>query len=995
MSLPLDFAAELRKRFRGDIRLDAASRILYSTDASIYQIEPLGVAIPRIQDDLQAAVELAAHYRVPILARGAGTSLAGQAIGPALILDCSRWLNHVVNLDPASGTATVEPGVVLDELNRLAGPHGLQFGPDPASGERATMGGIVANNGTGAHSIRYGMAADHLLSADVLLSDGTPVTLRESRVPGDDPSAFAGASKLTRERPSRYDALLAAALEIRSRLADDVQSHFPASWRSSAGYRLNYLLGWSPSAPPEWVGQRYPANLPPQTLNMAHLLAGSEGTLAVIRQMNLALVPKPAHTVLAILQYPSLGAACDAVPDLLRHHPSAIELISQLLLRLAQNVPAALGRMQWVRGDPQAVIVMEFAGDDPAALRQQVAAVSSEAVVLESSGDQANVWAVRKIGLGLLDSRPHSTRPISFVEDCAIPVDRLGTYVRGMERIMRDHAAFGGIYGHASAGCLHIRPVLDLRTGEGRHSLRLIAEETAGLALSLGGSMTSEHGDGIARAEWLGPTYGPEIAAAMRQLKRAADPDGILNPGKKLDAPPLDQNLRYGDQLPRLSWQPGFNFDRHGGLTLAIERCNGQGVCRKESGVMCPSFQATRDEMYSTRGRANLLRALIGTGLPSGALPGDSYRRFEILSPEITRATFQALDLCLACKGCKAECPSGVDMAALKAEFLRAYYQAHRRPIRDYLFGYFHITARLLSAMAPLVNAGSSIAPLRVIMSRFFGIASQRPFPKFATSRLLLRQNSGKATVLFLRDPFNHYIDRQVEQAALDLLAAAGSEARILKSMGAGASLISKGFFASARQHATRLLAELKRVDPGGEFPLLAIEPSELSALHHEMSALLPDQPEADLRRVERSQSVEQYLGSVLGAKNMRVANYDNKVLFHPHCHQKADDASAGLDTASQDPSLAFLRGIGFEVELVQAGCCGMAGTFGYEDDHYKLSRDVGELLLFPRLRANRSLPVAATGAACRMQIVQGTGIEAQHPLVLAARALGLHSGGS
>ncbi len=994
MSLPCDFIADLSKHFRGDIRTDAASRILYSTDASIYQIEPLGVAIPHTRDDLQVALELAAKYGVPVLARGAGTSLAGQAVGPALILDCSRWLDHLLDIDVEARTATVEPGMVLEDLNRIAATHGLQFGPDPASAERATIGGVVANNGTGAHSIRYGLAVDHIRSADVVLSDGSLARLGEIKVgEGGVTDSLSRDDERKGEDGSRprYQEFLRTALEIRARLTiDEMRAKHPTTWRNSAGFRLGYLNAWSPSAPPEWVGGRYPANLAPGTINLAHLLAGSEGTLAVIRSVTLGLVPKPAFTILAIHAYQNLRAACDAVPSLLRHHPSAIELISRLLLDLARVAPASAGRMDWVPGNPEAVVVVEFSGDEMEALRQRAAALKPDALILESPEAQSDVWSVRKIGLGLLDSQPKPARPISFVEDCVVPIENLGAFVAGMQRIMQEYAAQGGIYGHASAGCLHIRPVLDLRQDAGRRALRGIADAAATLALSLGGSMTSEHGDGIVRGERIRVTYGEGFLAAMLAIKRAADPDNLLNPGKKLDAPALDSNLRYRMDGEQGAWDPRFDFRRQGGLALAIERCNGQGVCRKSSGVMCPSFQATREEMHSTRGRANLLRAMIATRPPLRRRPSND-RGLLDLSPRLASMTFEALDLCLACKGCKAECPSGVDMAALKAEFLGAYYESHRRPLRDYIFGYFHLTARLLSALAPLVNAFSSLPATASVAARIVGIAPQRPLPKFTQPRGHRPLASGQPDVLFLRDPFNHYIDTTVERAALDLLDAAAIKVSVLDAIGAGASLISKGFHHAARRHAERLVAEAGRLDPSGACPIVVLEPSELSALRNDYAALVPTLVEGPFgRRLDAAQSVEGYLARIVGQGRLRVAINPTSVLLHPHCHQKADNAAAGRDQSRDDLSLLFLRRLGFGVALTQAGCCGMAGTFGYEAEHYQLSQDVGKLQLFGEIGQRAGVSVAATGAACRMQIVQGTGVKAEHPVVIAARALGL-----
>ena len=483
MSLPNEFLYELHKHFTGDIRTDSASRILYSTDASIYQIEPLGVVIPRTQEELHGAVELAAKYKIPILPRGAGTSLAGQAIGNSLILDCSRWLDKIVEINPEEKFAIVEPGVVLSDLNKAASKHGLMFGPDPASAERATMGGVIANNATGAHSIVYGMSADHILEADVVLGDGSLAQWGEI----DDNER--GKMK----EGGFQENVIRAVIEIRENYAEAIKQNYPKTWRNAAGYRLNYLLPWSPSVPPQWdsadCGLSSTVYRPSSAVNLAPLLAGSEGTLAVIRKMKVNLVSKPKHTILAVLSYASVAAACDDVPRLLTHNPSAIELIPDTIIRAARNSAGYASEASWIVDDPAALLVMEFSGAEPkdllakaggldtaqsastavsvsAPLRSDLrSARSSENIfIAESREDQARIWNVRKMGLGLLDSQPRSARPIAFIEDCAIPVERLGEFVREVEKILSAHDAEGGIYAHASAGCLHIRPVLDLKT---------------------------------------------------------------------------------------------------------------------------------------------------------------------------------------------------------------------------------------------------------------------------------------------------------------------------------------------------------------------------------------------------------------------------------------------------------------------------------------------------------------------------------------------------
>lgn len=982
MSLSPEFINELRKHFSGDIRNDLASRILYSTDASIYQIEPLGVVIPKTHEDLQAAVELAAKYKIPILPRGAGTSLAGQAIGDALILDVSRWLDSVIEVDAEAKTATVEPGVVLSTLNAAAAKHGLMFGPDPASAERATMGGIIANNATGAHSLTYGMTADHLISADVLMADGTTGVL---------------ASRSTLDN-SLISNFYTSALQIREKYADTIARNWPRSWRNSAGYRLNYLVPWSATKPSQWIGESYPANLTPDTWNLAPLLAGSEGTLAIIQRATVQLVDKPKYTILAVLQYQSNADACDDVPRLLTHHPSAIELIPRFIIRQARSVPAYARQMGWVAGDPAALLVVEFSGDQPWALKESARGIGDVLTIAESKADQARIWNVRKVGLGLLDSRPQSARPAAFIEDCAIPVDKLGEFVREIEKILSAHETEGGIYAHASAGCLHIRPILDLKTSHGVAALRSISEAVFALTARLGGAMSSEHGDGLARSEYLEQTYGSELMDAMRMLKQAADPDNLLNPGKIINAPKLDENLRYGERYKPHVWSSSLSFASRGGMDIAIEQCNGQGVCRKDTGVMCPSYQATRDEMHSTRGRANLLRALISSG-PSTI---GSLALFDRTKVE---AAAKALDLCLACKGCKSECPSGVDMAKLKFAFQAEYYKSHRRQLRDYLFGYFHVAAGFAASIAPLANAAMEIPLAKSLVAKILGVTDKRPFPKFSSKRasITVAPNAGRKKIIFLPDAFSKYIEPDVEQAAFDILSKCGYDVQILPVTGAGATFLSKGFVDEARGHARKVLDALYIIDPLREAPIVGIEPPEIYSMKHDYVDLLPELEQEITLRIGNIWLLDEFLlrsaefESLRIVTDMRMADAEDKtskkkIRFHPHCHQRAEGPSSdGLPTGTS-ATIELLRSLGYDVELMDTGCCGMAGTFGYEAEHYDLSMKVGELELFPQLRSASNTTdeteTVSSGAACRMQIEQGTSIKAIHPIVLVARSL-------
>jgi FAD/FMN-containing dehydrogenase/Fe-S oxidoreductase len=930
--------------------------------------------LPKTQEDLIAAVELAAKYRIPILPRGSGSSLAGQAIGPALILDCSRHLSKILEFNPEARTAKVEPGVVLATLNRLAAKHGLMFGPDPASAERATLGGVIGDNATGAHSILYGMTADHLLSADVLLSDGSLATFGEFDRRKQNPA-------------SRFSNIVSAALEIREKYADVIRENWPRTWRNSAGYRLNYLLPWSATQPPQWMGATYPTTSSQTPFNLASLLAGSEGTLAVIRAARVNLVSKPKNTILGVLSYASVAAACDAVPDLLKRNPSAVELVPQMLIRLARSVPAYASQLGFVRGDPAALLVVEFSGADMAVLREKAQALSVDVLIAESAADQAKVWAVRKVGLGIFDSRPAAARPMAFIEDCAIPVERLGDFVREVGRILTAHGTDAAFYAHASAGCLHIRPILNLKTAEGVRNLRSIAEQVLALTLRVGGAMASEHGDGMVRSEWLRQEYGDQLVEAMKNLKRAADPESLLNPKNLFAAPPMDTHLRYGSQYRTRAWTPGLDFSRNGGLAGAIEQCNGQGVCRKDTGVMCPSFQATREEQNSTRGRANLLRAMItvsGKGLPA-------------------EHAKQALDLCLACKGCKAECPSGVDLAKLKYEFQAQYYATHRRPLRDYLFGYIGTFARLGAPLGGLVNWVMDRLAVRKLVNWVFGISSERLFPKFAArSRFAdsrFQNPQFTESCLLLPDTFTHFFEPEVEAAALKVLAACGIEAKILPVFGAGRTLISKGFIEPAKRHAAHLLDEIHCADPSGVLPIVGLEPSEIYTLRDEMFDLLPERHAEIEALAARAWLIDEFLIRPFAkTKKLRVANVcsseienqKSKILLHGHCYQKAQPPHADGYSVGVNASAELLRLVGYEVEVLNTGCCGMAGAFGYETEHYDVSMQVGELVLLPAVRKAQESgqQVVALGTSCRSQIADGAGVAANHSVIFVAQAL-------
>ncbi|MBT7071179.1 MAG: FAD-binding protein [Anaerolineae bacterium] len=1063
MSLHPDFIHELQRATSSDLRTDSVTRKLYSTDASIYQIMPKGVFIPKTHDELQAAVELAAKYKIPVLPRGSGSSLAGQAVGDALILDLSRYLDKIVDIDPEARNATAEPGVILSDLNRAAAKFGLGFGPDPASADRATMGGVIANNATGAHSIRYGMAADHLLSADVILADGALTTLgevsleRASQIAHDLPrskdfSPSEGLKPLLHGGglpPANLEATLySAALYIRKQYNQQIRTRWPQIWRNTSGYRLNYLLPWSPSRPPQWDEERYP-NLDPSTFNLAPLLAGSEGTLAIMQRMTVNLVPLQREKILVVMPFESIADAVDAVPAILEKKPSAIELLPRILIDLARDVPAYAPLIDFVDDDASDILVVEFAGENSAHLRRQAENLGRNLRVVTDKMQQSNIWKVRKVGLGILSTSTSPTRGVTFIEDCAVPVEKLGDYVRGMERVFKHHNTTGVFYAHASAGCLHMRPVLNLQSAQGRGELREIAEAALSLMLSLGGAMTGEHGDGLSRSEFLEKIYGEEINDAFRVLKLAADPENLLNPGKIVSPPPMDENLRYGESYAAQPFtvKPVLDFSAQGGLVNAIEQCNGAGVCRKFDGTMCPSFQATREESHSTRGRANMLRVFISQAMSlRGSSSAEAIYKTERETAsqknarsDVQEAVANSLDLCLACKGCQSECPSGVDMAKLKYEFFNDYYKKHLRKLRDYLFGYIGTFAKIGAPFGWLVNLVLGNQAIGGWAKKVLRVSEHRKLPEFKKTphsslitphASLTTENRPLNTVIYLPDPFSHYFEPEIEEAALKVLRAADFHVIKLPILGAGRTLISKSFLDAAKKHASKVRDEIAKVDPEGRYPVLGVEPSEIYTLKDEYLSFFPSD-EKMKALAKRSWLVDEFL---LREKNdgenylLRVARFtrkekeqnlanenathnanaksaqsvdknertkvltareNQKISLHGHCYQKArPPADDGLPVG-QEATAEMLRRFGYEVDIIPSGCCGMAGSFGYEKEHYELSMQVGELILFPEIRKlEGEIPVVAPGTSCREQIEDGTGVAASHPLVLVANLL-------
>jgi FAD/FMN-containing dehydrogenase/Fe-S oxidoreductase len=969
----LDERAELREllrsRLKGEVHFDPYTKSLYATDASNHSITPLGVVLPRHEEDLQAVVEIAAELDVALLPRGAGTSLAGSAIGEALILDCSQHLTEIHHIDPEARVAEVGPGVVCNQLNEALSAYGLQYGPDPASADRATFGGMIGTNATGAHSIRYGMTSDHVVATEVLLADGSTARFGDHSLQEAERKAASN---------SMEGAIYRQLIETRVNYHESVREHWPRTWRRSSGYSLNYLTGFTPDRPAAWYDE--PGPYPPAgEFNLAPLMCGSEGTLAVIRRALVRLVPKPKWTALLVVGFESVAAACDATPAILETHPAAVELIPRLLIERARAVPMYSRKLGFVDGDPAALLVVEYSGETQEHAGSRAAQLDLGGRVLSAPSQQADLWTVRKAGLGLLLSVPGDEKPITFMEDVSVPVARLGQYVREVDALLEQHGTHGEWYAHASAGCLHMRPLINLKTEGGVQQMREIADAVVDLVVEMKGSISGEHGDGVSHTSYNERLFGRDLTTAFREVKRAFDPDGILNPGKVVvvgdgegEAAPIDANLRYGPAYQAQAPPTFFAFSREGGFDRAIEACTGVGICRQTHGVMCPSFQATRLEKHSTRGRANALRSAISGFLPQEALT----------SPEL----YDILDLCLECKGCKSECPTEVDMARLKSEFLGRYQAEHGIPLRSRLFGEISRVLRALRPLAILINQLARTRIFRWGAEKAAGIAQQRVLPALSPNRFARKTygpQDGERVVLFL-DTFTEFQVPEIGEAAVKLLAATGFRVEVAsQQVCCGRPLISKGLLDRARQNAERNVQALAQYATQG-IPIVGLEPSCLSALRDEYLELLPGDPDA-IAVAEAARLIEELLAEPLRAGGKRIDglafDHDSPIMLHNHCHTKS--------LIGSEPLLEMLRATGAFVEEIESGCCGMAGSFGYEREHYGLSMQIGELVLFPAIRERPARArVAAPGVSCRVQIYDGTGKIAEHPIQIMADAL-------
>ncbi|MDQ2858531.1 MAG: FAD-binding protein [Candidatus Eremiobacteraeota bacterium] len=953
-------ARQLSAAITGDVRFDTFSRGFYATDASIYQIMPLGVVIPKTDADVEATLAVAREHRVPITPRGAGTSQCGQTIGSGLVVDVSKHLRRVIAFDADARTVRVQPGIVLDELNRFLRPHGLFFPVDPSTASRATIGGMTANNSSGSRSIRYGNMIHNVRGIDAILADGTRAYF------GDVGSALDGIE------PVAYRDLVARVRAIAAREASEIESRIPKVLRRVGGYNVDTISAHGH--------------------NLAQLLVGSEGTLAYFAAIDLALQPIPKHKTLGICHFPRFYDAMTATGSLVELEPVAVELVDRTMLELSRDNPTFAPTIaKYVRGEPDAVLLVEFAGDDAVEIEDRLDALDERMRALGYAGavvkvrdpaEQAEVWSVRAAGLNIMTSMKGDAKPVSIIEDCAVPLEHLADYTERLTRIFERHGTRGTWYAHASVGCLHVRPVLNMKSDLDVRKLRSIAEEAFAIVREYGGAHSGEHGDGIVRSEFHREMFGDRIVAAFEEIKDAFDPAGVLNPGKIVRAPKMDDRtlFRFGAEYAPLSLATNLDWSEWGGFSGAVEMCNNNGLCRKDAAVMCPSYLATSEEQHVTRGRANALRLAL-----SGQLGKDAFT---------SEAMYETLDLCVSCKACRRECPTGVDMAKMKVEFLAHYRAKHGLRLKDRVIAHLPRLAPLAARFNVAANARNRVPMLRYAMQLAGGIDARRELPRwrrdvFHESREdRAAQGKRLGEVVLLVDTFNRYFSPEIARSALAVLRRAGYHVTFARAergaapLCCGRTYLSAGLVDDARGEARRTIAALLPFAERG-VPIVGLEPSCLLTLRDEFLSLLPGPDSAAVARC--AMLFEEFLAQEIAAgrfASLLRALPQSRALLHGHCHQKAFGAMPAV--------VAVLGAIPkLSVSTIESSCCGMAGTFGYEREHYDVSQRMAERSLLPAVRgAPQEALIVTDGMSCRHQIEHGTERTTLHVAQVLERAM-------
>jgi len=970
-----DELERLSGMLKGELKYDFSSRLMYATDASIYREEPLAVAYPVDRDDIRQLLSFAVSHGVGIIPRAAGTSLAGQVVGPGIIADLSRQFGKILEINAAGRWVRLEPGVVPDELNAILKEQGLFFGPETSTSNRCNIGGMIGNNACGLHSVVYGSVRDHIMEVKALLHDGSEVVF----------------SELTEEQ-YRQKCTLDTAEGLIYREIDNIMSDtvnrdaimrdYPDRTipRRNTGYALDDLLYSEPFS--AGAGHR---------INLARLIAGSEGTLAIVTEAKLGLVPLPPTVkALVCVHLRSRNDAFRANLIALKYRPWAVELMDSNILKLAATVESQKRNRFFIEGDPGALLIVEFCADNRDEIIATAATMEAEmrsegpgyAFPVVWGGDVKRVWDLRKAGLGILSNIPGDAKPISLIEDCAVDVEKLGDFVADIEEMLVSYGKESVYHAHIGTGELHIRPLINLKDAEEAKLLRTIGEKTALIVKKYRGSMSGEHGDGRLRGEFIPLIIGEHNYLLNKRIKKVFDPHGILNPGKITDTPPMDSFLRYIPGKPTPELTTWYDFSECGGVVRAAEKCNGSGDCRKNSaigGLMCPSYMATGDERLTTRARANIMREML---YADSANPWDSREIYEIL------------DLCLACKGCRSECPSGVDIAKLKSEFLQHYNDVHPPSLRTRMIASLPKIYTLFSFIPGIFNFFAANKFSSLIIKKVTGFASGRSIPLLApiTFRRWLKRNLPKMNpaspageVCLFVDEFTNHNDLSAGIATARLLTGLGYRITVAGNAASARTYISKGFLRKAKK---LIIKNIETFAPlvNPECPLVGIEPSAILGFRDEFPDLAGDElcTEA-LRLAQHTYTLEEFIAREFSAGRIKREMFTDdpaEVLVHVHCQEKAITTSAPVLAALGIPA-------NYMVREIQSGCCGMAGAFGYEKEHYDLSQKVGELVLFPDVRAaSASTIICAPGTSCRHHVKDGTGRIALHPAEVLFRAL-------
>ncbi len=955
----------LRAAVQGEVFTDLTRRGVYATDASHYQMMPRAVVVPRHEQDVAAVLRIAREMNVPITGRGGGTSLAGQTFGTGIVLDFSKYMNALVEVNAEERWAIVQPGIVRDALNRQIQHTHLHFAPDPATTSRATVGGMIANNSSGMHSVIYGKTIDHIIALRVMLADGEIVRLE----PCDAKTWLANETQTT-----RLGELYRGVGNIVREQAAEIEARFPKVMRRVGGYNLDELI----PPPGKNGGEQVPTG---GAWNLSRLICGSEGTLGVILQAKVNLVPLPGATCLCVLHFDDLIESLRHVPTMLEYRPSAIELLDEFIIREARISPATRHMAGFISGEPTAVLIVEFMADSAEQAQQkardfaramQQRGIGTGYTLCDDPVSINHVWEVRRLGVGLQSNVKGTRKPLDFVDDACVPVEHLAEYIQRLREVCTKHGVLMPVSSHASVGVLHPKPMLDLHDPEDVRKMRAIAYEAFEMVRQYHGSWSGEHGDGQVRGEFIRAFFGDALYAAFGQVKQLFDPQHLLNPGKILDTPAMTEHLRHGMsgyQQRLAEVKAHFHYRDQDGFAHAVEQCNGVGACRKiDVGTMCPSYMATRDEEASTRGRANALRLAMSGQLeasPNDALAGDGVAH--------------ALELCLACKACKSECPNSVDMAKLKSDVLQMRHDRHGLPLGYRIMGNAPMTAAWIAGpLASLVNAVQKLGPFKQLMQRITGIDARRPYPSYARKPFKSRQMTPTAdnrpTVVLFDDTYARYYEPRIATAAVELLTHCGYRVVAANAGCCQRPRLSKGMVRDAARDGEKTLRNLDRFAAQG-LPIVCLEPSCASALVDDLPDLIDDEA-LGARIKQQVKMLDTFLADEFDAGRIRatLTAATSHILLHGHCHQKALFGTEGM-------LRLFGRIEGLQVREVDAGCCGMAGSFGYE--HYDLSMAIGDQRLFPAIKqAMQKHPdtaICANGFSCRHQVADGCHVKAHH----------------